>query len=127
MKYENTIAFGLLAICVLAWVFIATDAHAKVSANQNNAVMKACLEQEGYTFDKFDTFNFSKAAACFHDWKIAEIEKDYAKMREFLKENPHFKGKNWKWEERAEYNCEKIYSTAYLNNITICTKPYYLN
>lgn len=119
----------LLGIAVFAWLFVvSTKVNADtVSAKQNNTVMKACLEQHGYTPEKFDTFHFNKAAACYHDWKTAETEKDYAKMRAFLKENPWFKGKNWKWEETAEYSCEKIYSTALLANITVCSKPYYVN
>lgn len=125
MKNENLIAFGLLAICVLAWVLVASDAKAETS--HSNEVMKQCLDQYGYTPEKFDTFDFSKPAACHSKWRVAEIEKNHVKMRKFLDEHPWYRGKNWKWEERAEYNCEKIYSTAYLNNITICTKPYYLN
>lgn len=89
--------------------------------------MKACLAQEGYTPENFDSFNFGKAASCFHDWKTAEAEKDRVKMRKFLDENPWFRGKNHKWAERAEYSCEKIYSTALLNTITVCSKPIYVN
>ena len=130
MKGNDTlVAVGLLLVIVLAWVFAST-AEAKsevISAKQNNAVMKACLQEHGYTPERFEYFDFTKAADCFHEWKTAEREKNYAEMRKFLKERPWYKGPNWKWEETAEYECEKIYSTALLNTITVCSKPYYIN
>jgi Zn-dependent M32 family carboxypeptidase len=124
---ENLIAVAILAVFAGMWVWVSTADADPLTAKQNNTVLKACLEQHGYTPEKFDTFDFNKSSACYHDWKAAETQKDYAKMRAFLKENPWFKGKNWKWEETAEYSCEKIYSTALLANITVCSKPYYIN
>ena len=94
------------------------------SANMNNDVMKSCLKQYGYKQENFDTFDFSKPAACHSDWRVAENEKNVKKMREFLAQHPWYKGKNWKWETRAEYTCVKRMD---LGGIELCTKPYYLN
>jgi len=124
MERDNLIAVAILATFVGAWMWVL---DAKADTTHSNEVMKSCLAEHGYTPENFETFKFSKSAACFHDWKTAEVQKDYEKQREFLQEHPWYKGKNWKWEERAEYSCEKIYSTALLANITVCSKPYYIN
>lgn len=110
-------------LAATAWVLTLTT-EADAGARENNAIMKACLEQYGYTPEKFETFNFSRPAKCHSDWRIAQNEKSYAKMREFLDKHPWYKGTNWKWEERAEYTCTKRYD---LNGIVVCHKPYYLN
>ena len=116
------IGASLLAVAALSWVFVmTTDSNADSMSNQ---VMKECLNEHGYTPEKFETFNFSKAAACHSDFRIAQREKNYEKQREFLTEHPWYKGKNWKWEERAEYTCFKRYD---LDGMEFCYKPIYLN
>ena len=122
MERENFVAVILLAAFIGMWMWVL-----EAKAEHSNEVMKLCLEESGYTPDKFETFDFSKPAACHSKWRVAETEKDYVKMRSFLQEHPWYKGKNWKWEERAEYSCEKIYSTRLLRNVEICSKPYYIN
>jgi len=124
MERENFVAVILLAAFIGMWMWVL---EAKAETTHSNEVMKSCLEESGYTPDKFETFDFSKPAACHSKWRVAETEKDYVKMRSFLQEHPWYKGKNWKWEERAEYSCEKIYSTRLLRNVEICSKPYYIN
>ena len=96
----------------------------QAAANMNNDVMKSCLKQYGYKQEKFDTFDFSKPAACHSKWRVAENTKETKKMQDFLKEHPWYKGKNWKWEQRAEYTCVIRHD---LGGIELCTKPYYLN
>ena len=111
----------MLLVLLVAFLFIITD---EAKANMNNQVMKACLNEYGYTPEKFETFDFSKPAACHSKWRVAETSKEIAKMREFLLDHPWYKGKNWQWENRAEYTCVKRYD---LNGVEVCSKPYYLN
>lgn len=114
----------MVAVFAASWFYVIT---AKAEGLSNNKVMKYCLDATGYKPENLATFNFSEASNCYHGWKV-QNEQEKAKERQaFLKEHPWYRGPKWQWEETAEYNCEKIYSTAYLNNITICTKPYYIN
>jgi len=116
------IGVSLLALAVIAWLLVmTTDSNAE---SHSNEVMKNCLIEYDYTPDKFETFDFSKPAACHSKWRTAETEKDYKKMRDFLAEHPWYKGKNWKWEQRAEYTCVKRVD---MGGIELCTRPYYLN
>jgi len=94
-------------------------------ANMSNDVMKSCLEEHGYTLDKFDTFNFSKAASCHSAYRIGEVKNNLEDQRQFLSDHPWYKGTNWKWEERAEYTCSKIDTLR--GSATVCSKPYYIN
>ena len=116
------IGASLLAVAALSWVLVmTTDSNADSMSNQ---VMKECLNKHGYTPEGFETFNFSKAAACHSDFRIAQKEMDNEKMRDFLADHPWYKGKNWKWEQRAEYTCVKRMD---MGGIELCTRPYYLN
>jgi hypothetical protein len=90
----------------------------------NNQAIKYCLDIYGYTPEKFDEFNWSGASSCFHEYDIANQNKKHEEIREFLKEKPWYKGKNWQWELRSEYTCAKRYD---MNGIEVCSKPYYLN
>jgi hypothetical protein len=112
--------------CVMmsaVFTFMALDG-AYAEDNNNNDYVKECLALHDYSPEKFDTFNWNAASACFHAKSIAQSEAVYAKLREFLEENPHYRGPNWDWERRAEYTCIKRYD---LNGIEVCSKPYYLN
>jgi hypothetical protein len=93
-------------------------------ASDNNRVMKACLDEYGYTPDNFNAFNFGPAAECFHKWRTAENSNETIKLREFLLEHPWYKGSNWQWEARAEYTCTKHYDK---HGIRLCYKPIYMN
>ena len=112
----------ILLICVLAAYITLLITPAQ--ADGNNEPLKECLAKYDYSPEKFETFNWQKASACFHAKSIKQSEETYAKLRAFLKENPWYKGKNWKWEDTAEYTCIKRYD---LNGIELCTKPIYLN
>jgi hypothetical protein len=107
-----------------ATLVLAGSAHAIAD---NNKVLKMCLAANGYTPDQFDTFDFGPAANCFHEWKIADTEQDYVKMRAFLEEHPWYRGKNWRWEEYVEYTCSTVISTKHTRNPTVCSKPIRIN
>ena len=83
---DNLIAFGLLAAAVVSWVWVAT-----AEANENNNAMKGCLVITGYTPEEFDTFNFSRAAGCYHSWKVNKVRAEYAELRDFLAHNPRYR------------------------------------
>lgn len=107
----------VLTLCMLAFPVMAQET--------SNDVLKGCLAVTGYSPDKFDTFDFSKAAKCYSDYRIGKRNKEYEKLREFLKEKPWYKGTNWDWELTAKYKCNRIQSD--IGPITLCSKPYYLN
>lgn len=60
-------------------------------ANENNEAMKHCLKITGYSQENFDTFNFSKAAACASDYRVSKQKEEYAELRDFLKHNPRYR------------------------------------
>jgi len=110
-------------IRLIAITILLVLAGSTVHANPNNEALKLCLDAYGYNLKNFDTFDFSKAAACHSNKKEKKKIKLQEEQREFLKKRPWFRGTNWKWEEKAEYTCTKQYHTG----LTICHKPYYIN
>jgi hypothetical protein len=50
-------------------------------SNQNNDMIKACIQS---------TSDYSKAAACYHDWKQVKEAEELAELRDFLKHNPRY-------------------------------------
>ena len=60
-------------------------------ANENNEAMKGCLVINGYTPEKFDTFNFVKASACYQNYKSQKNAEQLAELRDFLKHNPRYR------------------------------------
>ena len=115
---------GIILVLGLLIVLVGT-VQGNADPSHSNQVMKQCLEQYDYKPENFYSYDFSKAAKCHSDWRIAENNRDRARIKEFLKKHPWYKGSNWKWEERAEYNCQKVYSDV--GPITVCSKPYYVN
>lgn len=96
--------------------------------SQNNKMIKECLEVWGYDYDapadkRLNNFNWQKASGCVSNYNVEAHRKKVAEQREFLKQKPWFKGKNWKWQEKAEYTCTKQHHTG----LTVCSKPYYIN
>lgn len=83
---ENLIAFGALVAAVMTWVWVTT-----AQASENNQAIKGCLVINGYTPEKFDTFDFSKASSCYHDWKSESNRQKLAELRDFLKHNPRYR------------------------------------
>jgi hypothetical protein len=59
-----------------------------VHANHNNQVIKYCLQTTG---NSFDTYDFTKAAACYQDWKAGAEAEKLAELRDFLKHNPRYR------------------------------------
>ena len=79
---------GLLAAAAVSWLFVVTDANATVTSND---ALKGCLVINGYSPEKFDTFNFNKASACFQNWRTEKNRQELAELRDFLKHNPRYR------------------------------------
>ena len=60
-------------------------------SNENNDVLKACLAINGYTPEKFDSFDFNKASKCYHNWLSDKRAEERAELRDFLKHNPRYR------------------------------------
>lgn len=73
----------ILTIAIALW--------ASISVADNNRATKDCLAAHGYSLDKFDTFNWSKAAACASDYRVQQNSAQLAEMRDFLKHNPRYR------------------------------------
>jgi hypothetical protein len=73
----------ILTIAIALW--------ASVSVADNNRATKDCLAAHGYSLDKFDTFDWSKAAACASDYRVKQNSAQLAEMRDFLKHNPRYR------------------------------------
>jgi hypothetical protein len=72
-----------IIIATVALCLFALPSH----ANLNNQVIKYCLQTTG---NSFDTYNFTKAAACYQDWKAGVEAEKLAELRDFLKHNPRY-------------------------------------
>jgi len=53
-----------------------------VAQQDRNAITRYCLQQHS---------NYSKAAACASDLRVAQRELDLAELRVFLKDNPQYR------------------------------------
>ena len=60
-------------------------------ANENNEAIKGCLVINGYTPEKFDTFDFNKASSCYQNYKTKANAEKLAELRDFLKHNPRYR------------------------------------
>ena len=60
-------------------------------ANENNNAIKGCLYMNGYSVEKFDTFDFTKASYCYQNWKTKKNAEELAELRDFLKHNPRYR------------------------------------
>ena len=56
----------------------------------DNTFIKDCMKD--YKLDSFETYNYSKAAACVQKYRTHEQEIEVAEMREVLKKKPWFRG-----------------------------------
>ena len=99
MKYILTII--ALTVASTAW------------ASDNNQAMKACLAKYNYTLDQFDTFDWSKAAACHSDYRIGVQKAKNAELRDFLDANPRYRvpgqSQNRCWGKPREMPFESAY------------------
>ena len=116
----------LLALCCLLFVNTAFADEVK----SNNTMIKECLDATGYdktlpVDERLNTFDFRPASGCVSNFVVEKQKLKVAEARQFLENKPWFKGKNWKWEERAEYTCRKIETLQ--GSYEVCSKPIYLN
>lgn len=111
---------------LLAAVVCASSANAK----DNSAMIQDCLAVHGYdrtatVEDRLDNFDWSSAAGCTSAFDVAKHEEKLAQIRQTLDQKPWYKGPNWRWELRSEYECSKVYTDH--GPITLCSKPHYLD
>lgn len=85
---ETLIAFGLLIVSVILWLWVVT---AQAQDITNNTAIKGCLAIHGYHPKDFDTFNFNKASSCYHNWRTKQDRIELAELRDFLKHNPRYR------------------------------------
>ena len=82
---DNFIAIGLLATAMVLWVVVA-----KAETNPNNQMIKDCV-QHYRTGNSVNDVDWTKASACYSQWRVKEIKEEYAEMRDFLKHNPRYR------------------------------------
>ena len=82
---ENAIAIGLLVAALGAWTVVAN-----ANENMNNKMIKDCVQyyRTGSTVNDVD---WTKASACYSQWRVKEIKEEYEEMRDFLKHNPRYR------------------------------------
>ena len=106
---ENLIAFGLLAAAVVSWVWVTT---AQAEENLNNKMIKDCV-QHYRTGNSVNDVDWTKASACYSQWRVGEMKKEYAEMRDFLKHNPRYRypgqSNNKCWGKPREMPFESAY------------------
>lgn len=95
-----------------------------------NEAARDCLKAYGYDHTlpvevRLNSFNFRAASACTQIYRDKDWKARIAKDRAFVAQKPWYKGKNWKWEEKAEYTCYHINNLQ--GQYEICSKPIYLN
>ena len=82
---DNLIALGLLVAALGAWTVVAN-----ANENINNKMIKDCVQhyRTGSTVNDVD---WTKASACYSQWRVKEIKEEYEEMRDFLKHNPRYR------------------------------------
>lgn len=98
------------------------NSYSMAIERNNNLAIKQCLELYGYTSEKFDVFPWNKASRCFTEYDVAQQKVELQATRDFLEKNPWYKGKNWNWEDRAEFTCHTEYHTGEI----YCHRPKYI-
>jgi hypothetical protein len=76
---------------ILSILLLFSAGSASAYEVSTNDALKGCLAINGYTPEKFDYFDFSKAAACFHRFKEERHAEQMAELRDFLKHNPRYR------------------------------------
>ena len=71
---KNILTMGTVALAVSFLSITAT-------ASESNKIMKTCLHINGYTVEQFDTFDWSKAAACHSAYRVGNNLQQLAEMR----------------------------------------------
>ena len=111
-----------LIFCLIASPVIAD------SNKSNSTMIKDCLEVWGMDYElpveeRFARINWNNASACVSNFIVEDHQNKVKADREFVNKHPWFKGKNWKWQDKAEYTCTKQLHSGF----TVCHKPIYLN
>jgi len=83
---ENLVAVGLLIAAVVSWLWVTT---AQAEENLNNKMIKDCVQH--YRTGSDVNSYWTKASACYSQWKVGEMKKEYAELRDFLKHNPRYR------------------------------------
>lgn len=118
----------MIRTITLICCIIATPIFAEAKMKTTNEMIKDCLTAYQYDYGapvdkRLNNFDWQSASNCVAGFSQDKHEKKLAEQRKFLNDNPWYKGKNWKWTERAEYTCVKQYHTG----LTVCHKPIYIN
>jgi len=104
---DNLIALGLLVAALGAWTVVAN-----ANENINNKMIKDCV-QHYRTGVSVNDVDWTKASACYSQWKVGEMKKEYAEMRDFLKHNPRYRypgqSNNKCWGKPREMPFESAY------------------
>lgn len=108
-------------------VLVATSAMGE-SIKTNNEMIKQCLEAYEYkktapVEERLNNFDWQSASDCVAGFNQERQKVKLAEQKEFLKKNPWYKGRNWNWEDRAEFTCHTEYHTG---NV-FCHRPKYIN
>ena len=104
---DNLIALGLLVAALGAWTVVAN-----ANENMNNKMIKDCVQyyRTGSTVNDVD---WTKASACYSQWRVKEIKEEYEEMRDFLKHNPRYRypgqSNNKCWGKPREMPFESAY------------------
>ena len=105
MRMKYLIMAVLLSVAVPAWANMS-----------NNEATKACLNQTGYSLENFDTFDWSKAAACASKARVQQNAKELAELRDFLKHKPRYRvpgqSLNRCWGKPREMPFESVTASA---------------
>ena len=75
-------------LVAVALCLVATTSHSE--ENLNNQMIKDCV-QYYRTGSSVNDVDWTKASACYSQWRIGEMKKEYAEMRDFLKHNPRYR------------------------------------
>ena len=94
-----------VALCLVA-------ATSQAEENLNNQMIKDCV-QHYRTGSSVNDVDWTKASACYSQWRIGELKKEYAEMRDFLKHNPRYRypgqSNNKCWGKPREMPFESAY------------------
>jgi len=100
-------------IATVALCLIAASSQAEIT---NNEALKGCLAINGYTPEKFDEFDFTKASYCFQNWRSQKDKEKLAELRDFLKHNPRYRvpgqSLNRCWGKPREMPFESVTASA---------------
>ena len=92
----------MMLVLLASFLFILSE---EATANMNNDVIKACVQNYNTWPDR---------SRCYHDWKAMRTIQEHEKQRQWLKNNPWFGGPNWNWKQCASNpECKTSYIRRY--------------